>query len=204
MIYKHICHKNKKIITILIVLIVLTILLGFYCMEQKKYQMYVFRYVDDNDPNFPHKKFWFNAEQWLSDEENYLKISDSYILYKKGIKMPNTNIILQRLYVHFLIQKDITEEQLPYDDFLIEVGKSVHGHYLYSKFDRDSLKPTIHSFLINFHFKNIAYEAQLIWEMEKQDIIILGIYMHGSYNKMHNNYNYSDYLKGKPVPNGND
>ncbi|MFZ7271301.1 hypothetical protein ACLS0H_09985, partial [Avibacterium avium] len=71
-------------------------------MEQKKYQMYVFRYVDDNDPSFPHKKFWFNAEQWLSDEENYLKISDSYILYKKGIKMPNTNIILQRLYVHFL------------------------------------------------------------------------------------------------------
>ena len=63
-------------------------------MEQQKYQMYVFHFVEYGEPEWPNKKVWFNAKKWLSDEENYLKINDHDFIYKKSMQIPNTDLFI--------------------------------------------------------------------------------------------------------------
>ncbi|SUA44551.1 Uncharacterised protein [Neisseria zoodegmatis] len=166
-------------------------------MEQQKYQMYVFRYVDDDDPSFPHRKFWFSAKQWLSADKPYLKISDHDIINKNGIAMPVADSFIQNLYWTILYKEIITEDNLPYNRFVSEVKPTIRGRYLYSEFDRDTLRPSVHHFLVSFRLNGKFYDTELVWEEDKKLIRTFSIYKPGEFLKIYDTYNYQDYLKGK-------
>ncbi|ULJ59377.1 hypothetical protein [Wielerella bovis] len=165
-------------------------------MEQK-YQMYVIRRDQESTDIYPYTKYWFSAKQWLIDEENYLKVSDCYLIYKKGMKIPDIN---QDLYRTFLRENELTQEELPYKAFIKEMGSTLQGVYLFSEFDKDTLKPNNHYFLVTFKLKNHTYETRISWEMDKKLILVSGFSEPGTYHRLYYVYTYSDYLKGKPVP----
>lgn len=189
--------KTYKTIGIIIIVLFSVVSLGLYLKEWEKNRMYVLLPVSEPENLVLNEKYWFSAKQWLADEENYLKVSGSYLIYKKGIKMPNIN---QELYHTFLREKELTQEKLPYAEFIKEMGSTLHGVYLHSQFDKDTLKPNDHFFLATFKLKNHSYETMILWEMDKKHIMALGIDEVGAYDRMYDTYTYSDYLKGKPVP----
>lgn len=195
MICKPIGRSNKAVI-LLIGSILLTTA-GFYYMEQQKYQMYVFRYVDDDDPSFPHRKFWFSAKQWLTDDQPYLKASDHFIINKNGMNMPEADLFIQDLYRTLVYEEIITEQNLPYDRFIHEVKPTIYGRYLYSEFDRDTLLPSMHNFLVSFRLNGKVYDTRLKWEEDKNFMGTYGIYKPREFLKIYDTYNYQDYLKGK-------
>lgn len=196
MICKYIGRRNKTII--LSIGFLLLILTGIHYMKQQKYQMYVFHFVEYGEPEWPNKKVWFNAKQWLSDEENYLKINDHDFIYKKSMQIPNTDLFIYSLYCTVLYEKGITEQNLPYEQFVREVKPTIHGgQYLYSEFDQDTLQPTVHSFLVKFRLNGKFYETNLVWKMDKRSAATYGVYKPGEYFKEYDGYTYQDYLKGK-------
>jgi hypothetical protein len=140
---------------------------------------------------------WFSAKQWLSDEKTYLKISDHDFINKNGIPMPDTDLFIQELYGILLHKKIVTEHEMAYERFVSEVKPTLYGRYLFSEFDRDTLRPTVHKFLVSFRLSNNSYETVLIWKTEKQQFSTFNIYNSGEYLKIYGTYNYQNYLKGE-------
>ena len=197
---KNINRKNKVIVLFIGILL----LAGGYHLTQKKYQMYVFRYLEYlecgeyGEAESPlKKKVWFSAKQWLSDEKTYLKISDHDFINKNGIPMPDTDLFIQELYGILLHKKIVTEHEMAYERFVIEVKPTLYGRYLFSEFDRDTLRPTVHKFLVSFRLSNNSYETVLIWKTDKQQFSTFNIYNSGEYLKIYGTYNYQNYLKGE-------
>lgn len=199
MVCKHISRRNKAVV--LLIALLLSTLAGLYYMEESKYRMYVFVTGDDpGDPEWPSKKVWFSAKQWLTGETDYLKVSDHDLINKNGVKMPAADSFIQDLYWTLTHDEYITEQNMPYDLFVREVKPTFIGRYLYSEFDRDTLRPTVHRFLISFRLNGKFYDSELVWETEKHYVATSSIFKPGVYSKLYGDYTYQDYRQGKPLP----
>lgn len=86
---------------------------------------------------------------------------------------------------------------MAYERFVSEVKPTLYGRYLFSEFDRDTLRPTVHKFLVSFRLSNNSYETVLIWKTDKQQFSTFNIYNSGEYLKTYGTYNYQNYLKGE-------
>jgi hypothetical protein len=174
----------------------------------QKYQMAVNVSVyDEKSIDFPSKKVVFDASEWLKNPQ-YIKVNDFLLINKKINPIEDLNTIYITTELQFEIDKlesDFPELQklknmdaLEFSD-LIENKMSYE--YIYSQFDKKSLKPEQDVFLISFLYNGNKYEVEMIRKICNGKFLytsLSGIYKEGEWYKSNMNFlTYRDYLAGK-------
>lgn len=199
---------KQKIITIVSIVIVLILFsLGGYHMYIQKYQMYVrVTSYDENSSEFPSKKVWFDASEWLKSSQ-YIKVHDTYLINNKFIPIKNLNTLnitmtLQdeidssRKFSELNVLKDMESIK-----FLHLMQDKMNYEYIYTKFDKESLKPVLDFFLIKFPYKEKKYELLVMRRIYENEYVYDhydSIYREGEWHKYNKDImTYRDYLVGK-------
>jgi hypothetical protein len=176
-------------------------------MNMQKYQMYVrVTSYDINSSEFPSKKIWFDASEWLKSPQ-YIKVHDAYLINKKITPIEDLNI----LKITRMLQSEIDEsnqfpelhtlKNLNRINFFDFMKDKMTYEYVYTKFDEESLKPILDFFLIKFFDKENRYELLVMRRVYKGEYFYdrFGpIYRENEWHK-HNKdtLTYRDYLAGK-------
>ncbi|MBD2781609.1 hypothetical protein [Xenorhabdus szentirmaii] len=199
--------KKNLIAKIFIPIVFILFFLGAYYMNMQKYQMYVrVTSYDENSPEFPSKKVWFDASEWLSSPQ-YIKVHDTYLINKKFIPIENLNI----LNITMTLQDEIDKSRILPElqaltnmkpmEFLHLMKDKMNYEYIYTKFNEESLKPELDFFLIKFPYKEKMYELLLMRSVYKNEYVYEhydSIYNEGGWHKNNKHaMTYRDYLEGK-------
>ncbi|CDM88586.1 hypothetical protein [Xenorhabdus bovienii] len=182
-------------------------------MHMQKYKMAILMpSYDENSSEYPSKKVWFDASEWLATSQ-YIKVSDFFLINKKIIPIENVNSVdvLKSLKITRTLQEKINDSRdfpelhilknMNSIDFLKLMQDKFNYEYVYTEFDEESLKPVRDFFLLKFPFKGKKYELLVIRSIYENE------YTYDSYwfilreNEWHNNHRdimtYRDYLEGK-------
>ncbi|WP_187654854.1 hypothetical protein [Xenorhabdus sp. PB62.4] len=202
--------KNKIITRISIVIVLILLSLGGYHMYIQKYQMYVrVTSYDESSPEFPSKKNWFDASEWLNSSQ-YIKVHDAYLINKKFIPIENLDT-LKALSITMTLQDEIDNskkfpelhelQNMETIKFLHLMQDKISYEYIYTKFDKESLKPILDFFLIKFPYKDKKYEL-LVMRRKYEDEYVYdrydSIYRENEWHKSNKDtLTYRDYLAGK-------
>ncbi|WP_281083852.1 hypothetical protein [Klebsiella quasivariicola] len=179
-------------------------------MYQKQYQMAVLVTPDsENDPEWPSKKKWFDASEWLRNPQ-YIKIDDFYILNIKYVPIEKINDFRITRAIHRSIVDSVNLEpnlsllsQMNDDTFYIFMKDNLSYEYLRTEFNSETLTPVNDYFLFFFTYKGANYEVVLLREPYKNGgsfpyagFVHKAGYWHSTSLE---GYSFRDYLAGKPV-----
>ncbi|MDE9488136.1 hypothetical protein [Xenorhabdus bovienii] len=206
-----ILRKQKTSTVIFILITLISIISGAYYIHMQKYQMAVLvPSYDENSSEFPNKKVWFDASEWLSTNQ-YIKVNDFYLINKRGVTIDNLN----STYITMQLQYKIDDSESFFElkalknmdpvIFFNLMKNKISYEYLYTQFDDKSLKPVQDIFLIKFSYKEKNYEVFTIRELHNNEHIyscIEFIYKEGEWHKSNRNLlTYRDYLADKTKKN---
>ncbi|MDR0218920.1 MAG: hypothetical protein LBI71_08575 [Enterobacteriaceae bacterium] len=179
-------------------------------MYTQKYQMAVLvPSYDESSSEYPNKKVWFDASEWLSTSQ-YIKVSDFFLINKKFTPIEDLNT-LQMLSITTALQDEIDNSREFSDllalknigmiDFLNLMKDKINYEYIYSEFDEESLKPIRDFFLIKFTYKERKYELFVRRKISDGEYVydhFYPIYRENEWHKKNKNIiTYRDYLEGK-------
>ncbi|MDX8001121.1 hypothetical protein FE394_18500 [Xenorhabdus sp. Reich] len=202
--------KKNRIIKISLLIAFILFFLGGYYMYMQKYQMYIrVTSYDENSSEFPSKKVWFDASEWLNSPQ-YIKVHDTYLINKKYIPIENLDT-WGTLGITIKLQDKIDNSSEFYElnvlknmetiNFLNLMKDKMSYEYIYTKFDEESLKPVLDFFLIKFPCKGKRYELLMMRRLSGNDYVYDHydfIYKENEWHKHNNNImTYRDYLAGK-------
>ncbi|EPW7974081.1 hypothetical protein ACWPSR_000068 [Cronobacter turicensis] len=181
-------------------------------MYQQQYKMAVIVSTgNENDPQWPSKRIWFDASDWLRDPQ-YLKINDFYLLKLKYHPIDNLNDFGITLSLQEAIKNSVgTQPQLKSlnnmnnQDFFHCVKNKLSYEYLRSEFNSENFKPTEDYFLIFFSYDGVKYEVELLRTFYKGDFLFMthGLAMVNKAGYWHAvspaQYSYRDYIKENSI-----
>ncbi|MDE9539598.1 hypothetical protein [Xenorhabdus bovienii] len=176
-------------------------------MHTQKYQMAVNVSVyDESSLDFPSKKVWFDASEWLKSSQ-YIRVNDFYLIDKKFTPIEDLNTV----FVTMALQSEIDDigagfpelhvlkdmEPIKFRHFM---EGNLSYEYVYTKFDEESLKPIRDLFLIKFIYKEKKYELLAIRKKSNGKYFytpVSGIYKENGWHKENNDLlTYRNYLAG--------
>lgn len=157
--------------TLLILTIIAIFFSGGMYMYHEEYKMAVFIMPEnENDIEWPNKKKWFDAHQWLSTPD-YIKINDFSLLNLKYTPIKKLDDYRITLAIHRAVKKSINLEPhlsifnlMSNSDFFDCLKDNLSYEYLMTSFDAESLLPIRDYFLFYFTLKGVNYEVELIRE----------------------------------------
>ncbi|WP_052189596.1 MULTISPECIES: hypothetical protein [Xenorhabdus] len=199
--------KKKLIVKIAILTIFTLFFSGAYYMYMQKFQMYIrVTSYDVNSSEFPSKKVWFDASEWLKSSQ-YIKVHDAYLINKKFVPIENLNTLSITMTLQDEIESSIKFSELNVlkdmeaIKFLQLMQNKMNYEYIYTKFDEESLKPVLDFFLIKFPYKEKKYELLVMRRKYGNEYVydhFDSIYRENEWHK-HNKDTliYRDYLAGK-------
>ncbi|MBC8954047.1 hypothetical protein [Xenorhabdus sp. PB62.4] len=179
-------------------------------MHMQKYQMAVLvPSYDENSSEYPNKKVWFDASEWLKTPQ-YIKVSDFFIINKKFTPIDNLDT-LKMLSITTVLQDEIDNSREFSDlselknigmmDFLDLMKDKINYEYIYSEFNEESLKPLQDFFLVKFIHKEKKYELFIRRSFSDGEYVydhFNPIYRENEWHKRNKNImTYRDYLEGK-------
>ncbi len=185
-----------------------------YFMYMQKYQMAILVPAYGEEPSeYPNKKVWFDASEWLSTSQ-YIKVSDFFIINKKYTPIDSIDKIdvLNALKIirPLLFALDDLGSSFPELHELRNIGRintldlmkdKINYEYIYSEFNEESLKPTHDFFLIKFTHKGKRYELLIRRRTSDGGYMydhFYSIYRENEWHKNNKNImTYRDYLAGK-------
>ncbi|MDE9488135.1 hypothetical protein [Xenorhabdus bovienii] len=119
---------------------------------------------DENFSEFPSKRIWFDASEWLATSQ-YIKVNDFFLINKNfnPIEPINSIDVLKSLKITRTLQDEIDDSRkfpkldvlknMKSIDFLLLMQDKMSYEYVYTEFDEESLKPVRDFFLLNFLIK---------------------------------------------------
>ncbi|WP_038237567.1 hypothetical protein [Xenorhabdus szentirmaii] len=179
-------------------------------MYMKKYQMYVrVASYDENSAEFPSKRIWFDASEWLNSPQ-YIKVHGTYLINKKFIPLENLDT-WGALGITMKLQDKIDNsntfpelnalKNMETIKFLNLMKDKMSYEYIYTKFDEKSLKPVLDFFLVKFLYKEKRYELLMMRRLYENDYVYdhYGfVYKENEWHKENDDImTYRDYLEGK-------
>ncbi|WP_237142207.1 hypothetical protein [Salmonella enterica] len=172
-------ERKKRVIFAIIV--ILTILCGGWGYMYKSQQQMAILVISDNenDPEWPNKRKWFDASRWLSTSQ-YVKVDDFYLLNLKYRPIKNTNDAEVIVILHFAIRDAIKKfpelsklSQMDNRTFFNFMQGKVSYEYLRTKFNEDTLEPTDDYFLLFFTYNETSYEVELLRKVTEHGIMFV-------------------------------
>lgn len=200
----------NKSFTLIFSLILVILVYGGCYMYQQKYQMYVLVTPDnESDPEWPSKRKWFDASDWLK-KSNFVKIDGSFVLNVKYVPIYKLNDFRISRAISWAIKESVNLEpglyglaQMDDDTFFSYIVGVISYEYLRTEFNSETLIPDRDYFLFFFSYKGVDYEVAVLREPYEDSFafpyassVHKAGYWHSS---SHSGYSYRDYLEGKPI-----
>ncbi|MEG6303627.1 hypothetical protein UXP06_03350 [Enterobacter ludwigii] len=194
----------------LTLIVILSITRVLY-MHEQQYQMSVLVTPDnENDPEWPSKRKWFDASKWLRIPQ-YVKIDQIYLLNIKYLPIEDINDFDITLTLQDAIRDEINRlpelsalSKMDDDDFFNLMKNNISYEYLRTKFDVNTLEPTDDYFLFYFTYKGKEYEVELLRKIINNNFLFMPYGYHADrkgywHSTSPAQYSYRDYIKGKAI-----